>query len=50
MTIDPDILAALHRMGLLAGEAPVLVPLTGGVASDIYRVESGGRCFVIKRA
>ncbi len=40
----------LRRMGLVGAETPHLVPLTGGVASDIYRVELAGRCFVVKRA
>ena len=44
-----DILAALGRMGLLDGPAR-LTALTGGIASDIYRVEVGQRQFVVKRA
>ena len=50
MSNDP-FLAALGRMGLLQpGEFPAIVPLTGGVSSDIVRVdlESGPIC--IKRA
>lgn len=46
-----DIAAALRRMGLLDdGPCPPLTPLTGGVSSDIWRVElaSGPAC--IKRA
>jgi aminoglycoside phosphotransferase (APT) family kinase protein len=45
-----DVLDALGRMGLPNGPATRLVPLTGGVASDIFRVESDGSCFVVKRA
>lgn len=45
-----DVLEALGRMGLPHGEATRLVPLTGGVASDIFRVESDGCSFVVKRA
>ena len=44
-------LAALGRMGLLQpGEIPAIAPLTGGVSSDIVRVdlESGPIC--LKRA
>jgi 5-methylthioribose kinase len=42
---------ALKRMGLLtAGERVNYTPLTGGVASDIWRVNSAHRTFVIKRA
>jgi aminoglycoside phosphotransferase (APT) family kinase protein len=41
----------LNRSGLVKpGEALRLVPLTGGVASDIFRVEAGGRSFVVKKA
>lgn len=47
----PDIDAALTRMGLLApGERVHYVPLTGGVASDIWRVETPRRTFAVKRA
>jgi len=45
-----DVLDALGRIGLPNGPATRLVPLTGGVASDIFRVESDDRCFVVKRA
>jgi aminoglycoside phosphotransferase (APT) family kinase protein len=45
-----DVLDALGRMGLPNGPATRLVPLTGGVASDIFRVESEASCFVVKRA
>lgn len=42
---------ALRRMGLVRdGEAVRLEPLTGGVSSDIYLVEAGGRRFCVKRA
>ncbi len=50
------ILEALRRLGLLGDDPPsaegqvVLTPLTGGVASDIYRVECAGRVFAVKRA
>src|SRR5258708_32375340 len=50
MSNDPS-LTALRRMGLLQpGELPAITPLTGGVSSDIVRVdlESGPIC--IKRA
>lgn len=50
MSAEPEITAALRRMGLAGEAAPALVPLTGGVASDIYRVEADGRRFVVKRA
>ena len=41
----------LERLGLVsAGEAVRVAPLAGGVSSDIFRVETGGRVFVVKRA
>jgi aminoglycoside phosphotransferase (APT) family kinase protein len=41
----------LRRSGLLAAECePRLTPLTGGVASDIWKVESDGPAFVVKKA
>jgi aminoglycoside phosphotransferase (APT) family kinase protein len=43
--------AALVRMRLIAaGETPPLVPLTGGVSSDIYRVDLAGGSVCVKRA
>jgi aminoglycoside phosphotransferase (APT) family kinase protein len=50
MSETADLLAGLRRMGLAGEGAPRLTPLTGGVASDIYRVETGDRTFVVKRA
>jgi aminoglycoside phosphotransferase (APT) family kinase protein len=46
------ILQALRRLGLLgAGEdAPLLTPLTGGVSSDIWRVELPAGAVCVKRA
>ncbi len=42
---------SLRRMGLLeAGEAARFTPLAGGVSSDIFLVEVGGRRFCVKRA
>jgi aminoglycoside phosphotransferase (APT) family kinase protein len=49
-TPDP-LVASLRHMGLASPEAPVrLTPLTGGVSSDIYRVDVADRVFCIKRA
>lgn len=46
-----DIAAALRRAGLVAaGAEPRFVALTGGVASDIWKVEVGWRVIVVKRA
>jgi aminoglycoside phosphotransferase (APT) family kinase protein len=43
--------AALARMGLTApGETARYTALTGGVASDIWKVETPGKTFAIKRA
>ncbi len=50
---DPEarLSAALIRMGLLQAGAPcAFVPLSGGVSSDIFCVQSGARRFCIKRA
>ena len=50
MSNDP-FLIALARMGLLQpGETPVIAPLTGGVSSDIVRVDLVGGPICIKRA
>jgi 5-methylthioribose kinase len=43
--------AALARMGLLApGERARYTALTGGVASDIWKVETSAKTFAVKRA
>ena len=43
--------AALARMGLLApGEAARYTALTGGVASDIWKVDTAAKTFAVKRA
>ena len=50
MSNDP-FLIALGRMGLLQpGESPAIVPLTGGVSSDIVRVDLDSGPICIKRA
>jgi aminoglycoside phosphotransferase (APT) family kinase protein len=50
MSNDP-FLIALARMGLLQpGETPVIAPLTGGVSSDIVRVDLASGPICIKRA
>ena len=50
MSNDP-FLTALGRMGLLQpGESPVIAPLTGGVSSDIVRVDLPSGPICIKRA
>ena len=46
-----ELTAALERMGLVEpGRSPRLEPLTGGVSSDIWRVELPGGPVCIKRA
>src|SRR6185503_5276616 len=46
-----DFLRALACMGLLSpGETPRFTPLTGGVSSDILRVDLAGGSVCIKRA
>ncbi|MFZ4484246.1 MAG: phosphotransferase family protein [Chthoniobacterales bacterium] len=40
----------LRRDGLVSSPEARLVPLTGGVSSEIFRVEDGPRVFVVKRA
>jgi hypothetical protein len=46
-----EVLAALRRMNLVGeDEQPGLIPLTGGVASDIWRVEAMRGPFCVKRA
>jgi aminoglycoside phosphotransferase (APT) family kinase protein len=46
-----EIVAILARCGLVPpGATPRLTPLTGGVASDIWKVELGERTIVVKRA
>jgi len=50
MSNDP-FLTALRRMGLLQpGESPAIAPLTGGVSSDIVRVDLQSGPICIKRA
>lgn len=46
-----SLVAALERLGLVDGaHEAVLTPLTGGVASDIFRVDTPTGRFVVKRA
>ncbi|BBK40522.1 putative aminoglycoside phosphotransferase [Allostella vacuolata] len=48
---DTDLLPTLRRLGLVAdGIEPRLIPLTGGVSSDIWKVEAGDAVFCVKRA
>ncbi|MFZ4805664.1 MAG: phosphotransferase family protein [Hyphomicrobiaceae bacterium] len=46
-----DVLAALRRLHLIdAAEQPALIPLSGGVSSDIWRVDAARGIWCIKRA
>jgi len=46
-----SVVDALQRAGLVpAGVKPSLLALTGGVASDIWKVSAGDKTFVVKRA
>jgi len=48
---NSDILAVLRRAGLLGlGPPPSMQPLSGGVSSDIWRVDIDGRRYCVKRA
>ncbi len=52
-SVEPsrDLAAALRRMELIQpGESIRLVPLAGGVSSDIALIDAGGRRFCVKRA
>jgi len=50
-TLNPSLAAFLARAGLVAeGEPLAMTPLTGGVASDIWKVTSGDKTFVVKKA
>jgi len=47
----PVIRAFIARSGLIApGVEPRFTPLTGGVASDIWKVDAGGQVFAVKKA
>ena len=46
-----DLVTALRRLGLVgANETPAMAPLTGGVSSDIWKVEAARGPFCVKRA
>lgn len=46
-----DVAAALRSLGFAAAGEPIaLEPLSGGVSSDIWRVDVGGRSLCVKRA
>src|SRR3981189_2375802 len=48
---DSGILAFVRESGLVPARADTrFTPLTGGVSSDIWKVEAEGELFVVKRA
>jgi aminoglycoside phosphotransferase (APT) family kinase protein len=48
---DPLLLGAIERMAIVGANQPIrLIPLPGGVSSDIYRAELPHRVICIKRA
>ncbi len=49
--VDADLAAFAAEQGLVrAGEAARWTPLAGGVSSDIWRLDAGGRTVCVKRA
>lgn len=52
MSCEPpeDLVAALRRLGLVGDRLPPMAPLTGGVSSDIWRVDLPGGPVCAKRA
>jgi aminoglycoside phosphotransferase (APT) family kinase protein len=48
--MESDFLGLLRRKSRILGPRATIVPLTGGVSSEIYLVEDGDRRFVVKRA
>jgi aminoglycoside phosphotransferase (APT) family kinase protein len=49
-TETTDLVSVLRRLGLAGPGEVRLEPLTGGVSSDILKVEAKGRTFAVKRA
>lgn len=47
---DTEIIESLRVARLLLSPEPVVTPLTGGVSSEIVRIDDGARQFVVKRA
>ncbi len=45
-----DLIPTLRRAGLINNPKPAITPLTGGVSSEILKIQDGNRCFVVKRA
>lgn len=45
-----QLIESLRDAGLVQSLSPSIAPLTGGVSSEIFRVDDGSRHFVVKRA
>lgn len=51
MKTDDDLAQILERLGFVEpGEQPEMLPLTGGVSSDIWKIETATRTLCVKRA
>ena len=51
VAIDADLTAFAAEQGLVKpGETATWTPLAGGVSSDIWRLDAGGRTVCVKRA
>jgi fructosamine-3-kinase len=48
--LDRQTIEFLEQAGLVSGDPITAQPLTGGVASDIWKIQSGERVFVVKKA
>ena len=48
--LDPVIIKFLHDTGLAENRDFQAEPLTGGVASDIWKIRTGSSVFVVKKA
>ncbi len=48
--IESHIVRLLRRDHLVSGSDIVVTSLSGGVSSDIFLIENGGKRFVMKRA
>jgi aminoglycoside phosphotransferase (APT) family kinase protein len=48
--LEAELVPVLRRLGLVGGGPVRIEPLTGGVSSDIVKVEQGARVFAVKRA
>jgi len=48
--VSDDFIALLRRDGVLCDAGAKLTPLSDGISSEIFRVDDGGRTFIVKRA